>query len=446
MSEVSHSVSNPKINPNRRPSDVLPDGSSASNDRIDIGPTRLAFDEWEQAGLQAPNLQAMREYRLARVRNELKARDLAACLLTDPLNIRYALDSSNMQVWILHNMGRAAFIPAEGDVVMFDFPKCEFLSAHLPLIKEVRPMPSFFFFVSGEHYDAKARKFAAEVDELLRRCGGENRRLAIDKMEICGVKALESLGIDIHHGQTILEMARLVKDENEIKAMRCGMESCEHSIKAMRAAMHPGVSENDMWAVLQAENIRRGGEWIETRTMASGPRTNPWFHECGPRIIEEGDILAFDTDMIGPYGYCIDISRSWIFAERKPTSEQRNLYRIAYDHIHENMGLLKPGVSFRDMTYKGNHLPEAYRKQQYAAKYHGVGLCDEYPLVAYPEDISDDACFVEGVLKEGMTLTAEAYVGAEGGREGVKLEQQVLITKNGYEVFGKYPFEKELLV
>ena len=446
MSEVSHSVSNPKIDPSRRVSSVRPDGSPADNDRIEIGPTKLAFSEWKEAGLAAPDLKAMREYRLARVRAEMKARDYAACLLTDPLNIRYALDSTNMQVWIMHNMGRAAFIPADGDVVLFDFPKCAFLSAHLPLVKEVRPLSGFYFFVSGEHYDAKARMFATEIDDLLRACGGKNRRLAVDKMEICGVKALEQKGIEIQHGQTILELARLVKDENEIKAMRCGMESCEKSIEVMRAAMRPGVSENDLWAVLQAENIRRGGEWIETRVMSSGPRTNPWFQECGPRLIEEGDLLSFDTDLVGPYGYCIDISRSWIFGERKPTSEQRNLYRIAYDHIQENMSLLKPGVSFRDLTYKGNHLPQPYRAQQYAVKYHGIGLCDEYPALLYPEDIPDDAYFADGVLAEGMTITVEAYVGAEGGREGVKLEEQVLITKDGYQIFGKCPFEKEFLV
>ena len=50
-------------------------------------------------------------------------------------------------------------------------------------------------------------------------------------------------------------------------------------------------------------NIRRGGEWIETRLLTSGPRTNPWFQECGPRIVQPNEILAFDTDLIGPYGY-----------------------------------------------------------------------------------------------------------------------------------------------
>ena len=70
------------------------------------------------------------------------------------------------------------------------------------------------------------------------------------------------------------------------------------------------MSENDIWAVLHAENIRRGGEWIETRLLASGPRTNQWFQECGPRIVQNNEILAFDTDLVGSYGICVDISRT----------------------------------------------------------------------------------------------------------------------------------------
>ena len=74
------------------------------------------------------------------------------------------------------------------------------------------------------------------------------------------------------------------------------------------------MTENDVWAELHAGNIRRGGEWIETRILASGPRTNPWFQECGPRVMDAGDMLAFDTDLVSTYGYCCDISRSWIVA------------------------------------------------------------------------------------------------------------------------------------
>ena len=62
-------------------------------------------------------------------------------------------------------------------------------------------------------------------------------------------------------GQRITEHARKIKDVNEVDAMRCAMVACENSMRAMRRAMLPGMTENDLWAVLHAENVIRGGEW-----------------------------------------------------------------------------------------------------------------------------------------------------------------------------------------
>ncbi len=47
------------------------------------------------------------------------------------------------------------------------------------------------------------------------------------------------------------------------------------AVQEMRQVVRPGVTENDVWAALHAGNIRRGGEWIETRIMSSGPVQTP---------------------------------------------------------------------------------------------------------------------------------------------------------------------------
>ena len=154
-------------------------------------------------------------------------------------------------------------------------------------------------------------------------------------------------------------------------------------------------------------------------------------------------MMAFDTDLVGTYGYCCDISRSWIVGDVAPTAEQRALYRVAYDHVMENIALIEPGMSFAEMTAKAHRLPEAYRAQRYGVIAHGVGLCDEYPCVRYPEDV--EAHGYDGNFEPGMTLCVEAYVGAVGGAEGVKLEEQVLVTETGCEVLSSYPFEESLL-
>ena len=98
-----------------------------------------------------------------------------------------------------------------------------------------------------------------------------------------------------------MENARMVKCAEEVQAMRCAVAACDKSIDVMRQHAVPGVSETALWAYLHAENIARGGEWIETRILAAGPRTNPWFQESSSRLIQAGEIMAFDTDLVGAY-------------------------------------------------------------------------------------------------------------------------------------------------
>ena len=433
-----------RIDPSRQRAAALrADGSVDDNDRSEIGPTPLAFAEWAALGLQVPQLATMREYRLQRICEQLAARDLGGILLFDPLNIRYATDSTNMQLWTTHNPARACFVAASGHVVLWDFHGCDHLSAHLPLVRELRSGASFFYFETGERTDEHARRFCAQVDELLRTHAGDNRRLAVDRIEVAGLRALDALGVQVQNGQAVTEFARLIKGPDEIRAMRCAVASCEAAIAEMRQAMRAGVTENDVWAALHGGNIRRGGEWIETRILSSGPRTNPWYQESGPRVLSDGDLLSFDTDLIGVYGFCVDMSRSWMCGGLEPTAEQKRLYRIAHEHIQVNADMVKPGVRFSELTANGHRLPESCRAQRYGVMFHGVGLCDEYPCIRYPEDF--DAYGYEGELQPGMALCVEAYVGEVGGRDGIKLENQLLVTETGYEVLTHYPFEDSFL-
>ncbi|MEM7258043.1 MAG: M24 family metallopeptidase, partial [Pseudomonadota bacterium] len=328
----------PKIVPGLRP-DNTPD----DNDRVEIGPTQLAFDEWQAAGLQCPDLPAMREHRWRRLTDAIVERDLAGLLMYDPLNVRYATDTTNMQLWCAHNPCRACLLLADGHMVLWEYGALEYMSSFNPLVSEVRGGGSFFYFATGERTEEKAALFASVIDELLREHCGDNRRLAVDKIQISGLNALNQLGIEVCDGEEVTERTRVIKGDEEIKAMRCAVYACEQSIAAMRERSVPGITENDAWAELHKENIRRGGEWIETRILCSGPRTNPWFQECGPRVLQNNELLAFDTDLIGCYGMCADISRTWLIGDGEPTAEQRHLHQVALEHIQKNTDILKPG-------------------------------------------------------------------------------------------------------
>lgn len=432
---------NRKIDPSR--GSTLGDGTPNNADRIEIGPTRLAFDEWAEAGLTLPNLENMREHRWKRLTQHIVDRGYGGLLMFDPLNIRYVTDSTNMQLWNTHNPFRAVLLCADGYMVIWDYKSSPFLTKFNPLVREQRSGADFFYFDRGDKIDIAADKFSLEVLDLIAEHGGGNMRLAADKLMLHGLRALEAQGFEIMQGEEITEKSRAVKGVDEILAMRCASHACEVAVGEMHNALQPGMSEDDVWAVLHAENIRRGGEWIETRLLTSGPRTNPWFQECGPRIVQPNEIVAFDTDLIGSYGICVDISRTWWLGDAAPRADMIEAMQLAHEHIMTNMAMLKPGVSISELTHKGHRLPDKFQQQKYGCMMHGVGLCDEWPLVAYPDKHVEGAFDYE--LQPGMVLCVEALVSEVGNDFSIKLEDQVLITETGYENLTRYPFDERLM-
>jgi len=160
-------------------------------------------------------------------------------------------------------------------------------------------------------------------------------------------------------------------------------------------------------------------------------------------VIEDGDLLSFDTDLVGPYGFCCDISRTWLVGDGQPTNEQRSLYQIATEQMQANFEMLGPGVTFRELSTKSRELPPDCMPTRYGVLYHGVGLCDEYPSIRYSVDFEHHG--YDGELEVGMCICVESYVGRHGGGEGVKLEDQCLITETGYELLSTYPWDDRLM-
>lgn len=273
---------------------------------------------------------------------------------------------------------------------------------------------------------------------MLRQHGGGNRRLAVDKLEPLGVDALRKRGVTLVEGQELTEKARCIKSDAELDLMRWTVRVCEAGMARMYEHSEPGRTENEIWAELHFENIRSGGEWIETRLLASGPRTNPWFQECSDHVCQEGDILAFDTDLIGPYGYCADLSRSWTVGHTRMSNAQRDLYAAAREQIDHNLAQLKAGLSFREFNECSWRIPEKYQPCRYSVALHGVGMADEWPSVALHPDFGRA---YDGVFEENMVVCVESLIGEAGGRECVKLETQALITANDAERLDSFPWE-----
>lgn len=382
----------------------------------------------------------VRAYRHKRIKQKIIEHDCAAILLCDPINIRYATDCSDMQVWTMHNAARYVLVCADGYTICFEYVNGMHLAEGLDCVDEVRAATSWFYFSAGQNISREVKKWAMEIADILREHGGGNKRLAVDKTEPAGVDALRAEGITIVEGQELTETARMIKSPDEIEIMNWTIRVCEQGMWRMRENSIAGKSENEIWAELHYENIRNGGEWIETRLLAIGERTNPWFQESSDHVGKEGDLLSFDTDLIGPYGYCADLSRSWTIGLVPPNDEQRVLYNFAMEEITHNMALIQPGISFREFSEKSMRIPEYYHNNRYSCAFHGVGLCDEYPYVPTHVDFEKGHGY-DGIIEEGMVLCVESCTGHNDGRECVKLEVQVLVTDNGVKQLDKFPFE-----
>lgn len=382
-------------------------------------------------------------YRLSRTQAALRARDIDAAVLYDPINVRYAVGSRNMLVWCLHNPVRYCFVPATGTPVIFEFRHCEHINAALATRPEVRPAIGWSAFIAGDAAPERAEDWAHDIVGLLReRMGARAKRLAFDRLDPLGLDAIRRSGIEVSDAQALMERARSIKSADEIACIRVAMAVSEIGQARMQAALRPGITENALWSIFQATNIEHGGEYIETRLLNSGRRTNPWFQESSDKVIEDGDVVCHDTDMVGPRGYCVDVSRTFFCGDGTPPDGLRELYRAATGQVAYNASLIVPGLPFADFMRTAWAVPPRFYVNHYATTVHGIGMSYEWPRVVYPEDWAGapgNECF-----EENMTVCLESYVGEENGRWGVKFTEQALVTDRGLEILSRYPKDARL--
>ncbi len=386
------------------------------------------------------DLSALRSYRLARVREQLRAADAAMCVLTNPVNLRYAIDHREYQLFQSRIPSVILFVPAEGPVVL----QGGFGRSH-ETVDQHLPSPLLTAFDGGLDLTDRARRFAGAVKDYLGAIGIKDPypRVAVDRAVPSVSEALLQAGMNLVDADNLLERARSIKSPEEIACLGYVIRVAGLAMDRMRQALVPGITENQLWAILHHVNIAHDGDWCDGRMLASGARTNPWFQEARAKVIEAGELVAFDTDMIGPFGYCADISRTWLCGPAEATARQRDLYRHAYDEVQHNLKLIEPGRSFRELSEMAYPVREEFVAHRYPCLAHGVGMSDEWPKIYYRQDW--DSSGYDGTLEAGMVVCVESFTGSDRGGEGVKLEQCALVTETGHEVLSGYPFEAELL-
>ena len=390
------------------------------------------------------DLVAVQEYRQAQVRKEMAERGIDALILSDAINIRYATGTRNMQVFTSRNSpSRYCFLPLEGDVVMFEFTGAEHLSQGYSTVQEVRPAMTASFVAAGAGIAAAEKLWADEMAALITERCHENATVGIERFNAGAAVALSAYGFELIDAQESVERARAIKSNGEIACVRASLRATEAAMVAMQGAIEPGMTENQLWSIFHQHVIAAGADYIETRLMTAGSHTNPWFQETSDHVIKPNVLIAFDTDVVGVHGYYSDFSRTFHVGPDAPTARQRELYRFAHEQVQHNVAIIEPGMTFEEYSLKAWDLPPQFEQGRYYLSAHGVGLSGEYPYLYHHRDYVEWG--YNGVIEPGMTLCVESYIGAHGEAEGVKLEEQILVTETGTELLSNYPFEASLL-
>ncbi|NEA98531.1 Xaa-Pro peptidase family protein [Streptomyces sp. SID13726] len=389
------------------------------------------------------DLVAVRGYRLGRVRSQMAELGVDAVVLSDPVNIRYATGARNMQVFSMRNAPSRYLLLTQNDSILYEFTGCLHLAEGLETIDEVRPAKTASFVAAGPQIAAIERAWAQDMAKEIMRLVGDRPTVGLERMNAGAAIELNANGVRVVDAQYAVEMARSVKSTEELKCIKASLRATEKGVAALRAAIRPGLSEAELWSVLLQSIIAQNGDYVETRLLSAGRRTNPWFQETSESVIGPNELIALDTDVVGCHGYYSDFSRTFHSGPEKPTQEQRTLYRIAYEQVRHNISVLRPHMGFRDYAREAWDIPDKYYANRYYLSAHGCGMTGEYPYLYHEGDFPEAG--YDGEIVPGMTICVESYIGLENGREGVKLEQQVLITETGTELLSEFPFEEDLL-
>ncbi len=368
-------------------------------------------------------------------------RDVHALLTADPIDIEYACGARNMTVYGMMGPSRFALVFVQGPTILYEFAGCEHLSAGLPTVDEVRAAPAITAN-AGDIYEDNAAAFAAELATECKARLGSAPTLAVERVDFPLTDALRRNGVELRDAHPVLLAARRIKQPAELAAIRDAVGVVEQAVGDLAASVRDGTPEVEIWAEFHRGLIAREGEYVTTRLFQSGPKTFPYFHEAGPRPVRAGELLCLDTDAIATRGYAVDFSRTFHCGDDPGTSRQRELYALAMEQLLHNADLLAPGRSYEDLARRAWPVPAIHRPFGYYQLAHGIGLNGEFPNI--PAARPGEPYPLRGEFEAGMTVCVESYVGDPDTAQGVKLEDQYLITGHGAERLTTFPFEPAL--
>lgn len=364
--------------------------------------------------------------RLHRLQAAMKREGLAALLLTDFLNLRYATNTVMMLGLRATAVQRFGLVPAEGLPLI-----CQRELSRKSQYRSLR----FDAYMFAMRPPVATDDFVDQAVRGLKQLGAAGERVGVDTLNLAAVDRLRNAGVELVDGWPAINQARVVKTDDELQLIRWTTRAKERGYDLVREALRDSDPPEDrlsriMLDYLMDQGFEAGSEFIsiyDSSVADTRPHNEPMGADL---VIKEGDLVICDATVAGPGGYYSDFART--FSRGAPSTSSSERYREAYHSLQEALKLVRPGPcteAFRHFSKGANARLPGFDG------YHGVGLCIYEP----PWLRGGDPEKYMIALEENMVVALEI------NHYPVKLEHLLRVTGDGAEILSKYPVDPELI-
>lgn len=394
------------------------------------------------------NWDRMREYRLKRTKEAMEKFGIDVLITWDAYSIRY-ICSGYPTVPCRYSQAQFVVLPKNGEPHAFLTTS---FSAYA--LREEMPWMNNKLWAppAGLKWCSNISDLAphmAKIIPIIKEHGLMDGTVGLDgcSLELLVSAALKEAGVaNVKSAHDMMFEARKIKNEDEIACMRLACESADAAFYEMKKAIVPGIRECDLVGIGMKKLYEMGADETQEFVCSSGPRTNPLHIDYTDRAIAPGDVICIDVNGNSYMGYKSCYYRTFVCGEATPV--QNEVYEECRNMLYEGMKGIKAGNTTADICEGWPKSPQYWGYDQWldVAGYalgHGLGLSlHEAPACFKPGTVQ--AGIVE-TLEEGMVIAIETWTGGEDpkyGKFGVRLEENVVVTKDGYELLTKWPVDK----
>ncbi len=379
----------------------------------------------------------LREYRLGRAMEALRASGCGAFLLFDFYNIRYTT-----QTWIGGALGdkmsRYALLTSDAKPYLWDFGSAaKHHRLFAPWLEQDRCQSGMLGLRGAIHPEVGLMKDAvATIKGLLSDAGVAGEPIGVDIVEPAFLFEMQAQGLHVVDIQQQMLEARSIKSVDEIMLLSQAAAMVDGVYQDIVDVLKPGIRENEIVALAAKRLYEMGSDQVEAINAVSGERCNPHPHNFTDRLIRPGDQAFFD--IIHSYnGYRTCYYRT--FSVGTSTAPQREAYTRAREWMDAAIEKVADGVGTDEVARlwpKATDLGFASEMDAFGLQFgHGLGLgLHERPIISRLNSITDP---VE--IKTGMVFALETYCPASDGVSAARIEEEVVVTGRGAEVLTRFP-------